>query len=256
MVDLWVRRPGAELACWVRGDGPTVGYAHGMLLSRGAEEARGLHDWSPVIEKQRLIRYDARAHGKSTGRPVAEDYTWSSLADDLLAVAGTAGGAGEPVDFMGASMGCGTLLWAATKAPERFRRLVLIIPPTTGATRSTARRLYLAEAAAAERGTPPGTSVPPPIFAGLSSYPQGSAVDLDLLPSVLRGAAASDLPERDLLARVEIPALILAWEADPVHPVSTARLLHETLPQATLQVATGEAEVRRWPDEIAEYLHS
>ncbi|WP_033338768.1 alpha/beta fold hydrolase [Catenuloplanes japonicus] len=254
MADLWISRPGAELACWVRGDGPPVGYAHGMLLSRGAEDTRGLHDWSPVITERRLVRYDARAHGASTGRPVAEDYTWSHLADDLIAVAETVG-EGAPIDFMGASMGCGTLLWAASRAPERFRRLVLIIPPTTGATRVNAR-LYLAEAAAVERGTPAPPSAPPPIFASLPSYPQKAAVDLDLLPSVLRGAAASDLPDRDVLGRVQNDTLILAWETDPVHPVSSAHLLHEVLPHAKLQVATVEAEVRRWPEDVAEYLNS
>ncbi|MFI5845030.1 alpha/beta fold hydrolase [Catenuloplanes sp. NPDC051500] len=250
MVDLWVRRPGAELACWVRGDGPAVGYAHGMMLSRAAEEARGLHDWAPVTGTRRMVRYDARAHGESSGRAVVEDYTWPRLAEDLIAVAEETG----TTDFMGASMGCGTLLWAAVTAPERFRRLVLIIPPTTGVTRAGAARLYLAEAAAASFDGAP--SAPPPIFAGLASYPQRVSVGDGLLPSVLRGAAASDLPGRDALAMIRQPALILAWDTDPVHPVGSARMLSEVLPNAKLQVATSEAEVRRWPDEIAEYLNS
>src|SRR5437763_6760252 len=119
-----------------------------MLLSRAAEDALGLQDWSALT--RRRVRYDARGHGTSTGRPVAEDYTWPNLADDLLAVADLIRD-GRPVDWIGGSMGCGSLLWAATRAPERFRRLVLEIPPTTRETRIAAATMYRAGADPVER---------------------------------------------------------------------------------------------------------
>jgi hypothetical protein len=34
----------------------------------------------------------------------------------------------------------------------------------------------------------------------------------------MRGAALSDFPAREALARLEIPALILAWPDDSTHP--------------------------------------
>ena len=123
MSDLSLARPGAVLAYEDVGTGPVVGYSHGMLLSRAAEDALGLLDWTALTRRRRLVRYDARGHGTSTGRPVAGDYTWPNLADDLLAVADLIRD-GRPVDWIGGSMGCGSLLWAATRAPERFRRLL------------------------------------------------------------------------------------------------------------------------------------
>ncbi|NED68553.1 alpha/beta hydrolase, partial [Streptomyces sp. SID10244] len=42
---------------------------------------------------------------------------------------------GEPVDAIGASMGAATIVYAALAEPDRFRRLVLVTPPTIWGTR-------------------------------------------------------------------------------------------------------------------------
>ena len=129
----WHRR--AELVYDDAGEGPLAVYAHGGFVSQATEDRMGLFDWAPVLDAgQRLVRYDARAHGRSTGDPVDTDYTYPSLADDLLALLDHLGAA-EPVAAMGASMGCGTVLHAAVQAPDRFSRLVLLIPPTAWTTR-------------------------------------------------------------------------------------------------------------------------
>jgi hypothetical protein len=39
---------------------------------------------------------------------------------------------------------------------------------------------------------------------------------------VLRGAGASDLPPPQVIEKLEMPVLILAWDTDPGHPLSTA----------------------------------
>ena len=126
--------PHASLRYDILGEGPVVIAAHGMLSSCEVDQ-RLAFNWPTIATAgRRLVRYDARGHGRSTGRPQPEDYTWPSLAEDMLAlrshVAGTAS-----VDALGASMGCGTLLHAAVRQPEAFRRLVLVIPPTAWATR-------------------------------------------------------------------------------------------------------------------------
>lgn len=259
MADLWVRRPDADLAYEERGAGATVGYAHGILLSRAAEDAMDLYDWAPLTRQRRLVRYDARAHGASTGRAVAQDYVWPHLADDLLALVDRVDG-GEPVDWMGASMGCGSLLWAATKAPDRFRRLVLMIPPTTGETRAAAAGMYRSGADLIESEGMASwlallqQSPMPPIFADLPDYSFNVAVTEALLPSVLRGAAITDLPDHGGLAALPHPTLILAWETDPIHPVTSAELLAKTLPNARLHVSVTTKDVRTWAERIAAFL--
>ena len=83
-------RPGADLAYDVTGsgDGAAVLHAHGLLLSRAAEAQLGVVDWSALDRAgRRQVRYDARAHGQSSGRAEPDDYVWPALARDLLALA-------------------------------------------------------------------------------------------------------------------------------------------------------------------------
>jgi pimeloyl-ACP methyl ester carboxylesterase len=262
MADSVIARPGADLAysCEGPSEGSIVGYSHGIFFSRAAEDALGLIDWSTLTAGHRLVRYDARGHGRSTGEPDPASYEWPRLADDLIALADEVRD-GEPVDWMGQSMGTGTLLWAATRSPERFGRLVLMIPPTTGPTRVAAREMYQGGADLVEQR---GKRVwvagmqqfgVPDIFADVPTYRYDADVREDLLPSVLRGAAASDLPPATAIATLTHPTLILAWETDPIHPVTTAEFLLATLPNARLHVSTTSADVRTWPSRIAEFLH-
>ncbi|MCB1015792.1 MAG: hypothetical protein KDB10_11835, partial [Acidimicrobiales bacterium] len=74
------------------------------------------------------------------------------------------------------------------------------------------------------------------------------------LPSVLRGAAASDLPDPDVLAGVDAPALVLAWTGDDTHPVSTAERLADLLPRADLVVAEDLRDVLSWPERVVAFV--
>ncbi|WP_405942604.1 alpha/beta fold hydrolase [Streptomyces sp. NBC_00207] len=131
---------GARLVFDDAGEGPLAVYAHGGFVSQAVEDRMGLFDWAPVLRAgRRLVRYDARAHGRSTGGPSPSEYTYPSLADDLLALLDHLG-AGRAVDAMGASMGCGSVLHAAVREPDRFSRLVMLIPPTAWTTREAYAR--------------------------------------------------------------------------------------------------------------------
>jgi 3-oxoadipate enol-lactonase len=70
---------------------------------------------------------------------------------------------------------------------------------------------------------------------------------------ILRGAAASDLPDPAALAGLRQPTLVLAWEGDPGHPLSTAERLAAELPHATLCVARKLADLGAWPRRVAEF---
>jgi pimeloyl-ACP methyl ester carboxylesterase len=258
MTDLVLTRAGAELAYQVEGDGPVLGYSHGVLLSRAAVDSLGVLDVGSLAARRRLLRYDARAHGRSTGRKLAQDYTWPSLADDLLALAEIA--SPGPVDWAAGSMGTGTLLWAAARRPAKFRRLVLTIPPTTGEARAAAAGMYETWAATIEAdGKAPWVAKmaqfpKPAIFEHLDSYRIDADVTEELLPWVLRGAATTDQPPAEALAVLDHPTLILAWESDPVHPVSAAEYLAKTMPHATLRVSATLDDVRTWTAQIEAFL--
>lgn len=253
---------GTRLAYDTTGEGPVAVYAHGMLLSRQAEAAMGLFGWDAVeaLPGRRFVRYDARGHGASTGRAEAADFTFPQYADDLLALLDRVGD-GQPAAGMGSSLGCATMLTAAVRAPERFDRLVLVIPPTAWDTRPAQADLYRRLADATEEGGPAafgavlaGAPVPSSLADVPGFPPREIGADPGLLPYLLRGAAASDLPSREEIAGLSQPALILTWADDPGHPVSTAEQLADLLPGAELHIAADAASIRTWGDRIARFL--
>jgi pimeloyl-ACP methyl ester carboxylesterase len=140
VTDQTLTRPGATLAYEVDGAGPVVVQAHGLTAGRDADlailDVRGL-----ASRGHRLVRYDAAGHGASAGSDDHERYRWPVLADDLLALIDAVGADG-PVDAVGVSMGTGTILTAAVRHPERFRRLVLALPPTAWDTRPAQAAVY------------------------------------------------------------------------------------------------------------------
>lgn len=222
---------------------------HGLTSSRRRDRLLGL-DLGRGLSGTRLLRYDARGHGLSTGRAVATDYSWQVLADDLLRLLDHFF-PGEKVHGVGPSMGTGTLLHAAVLDPQRFSSLTLMVPATAWATRAAKAEEYRgaadaidAQGVAAFLATT-ALATPPPATVGVpETVPD---VPDAVLPALFRGAALSDLPTREQIAGITVPTTVLAWIGDPAHPVSTASTLVELLVNATLEVAHTPEDVARWP---------
>ncbi|GAA4178690.1 alpha/beta hydrolase [Gryllotalpicola koreensis] len=253
---------GARLSWTETGQGPTVIWAHGMTSSGWAQERGGMFDWSPVSDAgHRLVRYDARGHGASTGTTAEGDYTWPELAQDLLALLDHIA-PGEQVDGMGSSMGTATLIYAALAEPSRFRRLVLTSAPTAWQTRAGQAEVYRNLATLIEtRGLGAflelmaSNEAPlPEAFQGLDADAFTPQVGEALAPTVLRGAALSDLPPVDAIAAIDVPVLLLPWAGDPGHPVVTSEILRDSLPNARMQLGRSLAQLRGWGEEAAEFL--
>jgi len=101
------------------GDGPPVVLAHGGGQTR--------HSWGGTAAElsahgHRVLSIDLRGHGDSSWDRNG-DYSMSAYRDDALAVADRVG---EPVAWVGASLGGMTGLHAVDAAPERFSSLVLV----------------------------------------------------------------------------------------------------------------------------------
>jgi pimeloyl-ACP methyl ester carboxylesterase len=247
------------------GDGHPFLWGHGLTSSMASEDSTGLFGWRAALgDGWRVVRYDARGHGASGATTDEADYAWPNLALDALAVLDALGI--ERAVLGGASMGAATALHAAVLAPERVERLVLVIPPTAWATRSGQAKLYRAGARTVQllgvgaMVTAARLAPSPRIFrnelAGLREAMLASQEGLDrhTLPTILRGAASSDLPEPDALRALSMPALVLAWDTDPGHPVATAEQLASLLPDAELHIATEPADVIKWPGLVAGFL--
>lgn len=247
-----------RLAYDVTGSGPPVVQLHGLLSDRASNAAGGL-DLASGLAGHRAVRFDARGHGRSAAEPVAADWAWPRLAADLLDLL-DAVVPGEPVHGIGPSMGAATLLYAALARPERFRSLTLCVPSTAWASRRGQAAAYrrgaeLVERHGLEAYLRAGRAAPrPPAVADRGTHPP--RIDPSLLPTVLRGAAATDLPPVEELARIGLPTLVLAWSEDPTHPLSTARALRAALPGDALHVAGTPGELARWPGRCADFVRA
>jgi pimeloyl-ACP methyl ester carboxylesterase len=144
------------------------------------------------------------------------------------------------------------------------RALVLMIPPTAWATRPAQAERYRASAEIAERegldalAAGEASQPPIPIFKGLFDPAEMARAryagrDATTVAAVLRGAAASDFPAPDTVARLRQPTLLLAWEGDDGHPLSTAERLAELIPGAALSVAKRLPDLAGWPKRVAEF---
>ena len=240
---------------------PLFLWGHGLMGSIAQEDAIPILDWSPVCAHTRLVRYDARSHGASDLDLDPAHLRWPELARDML---GLADALGAPRALLGGvSMGCATALHAAVLAPDRVLGLVLVAPPTAWQTRPRQARFYrIASTVVSWVGLAPFrllASLPRPGSASpVAALQSGAAeqlanADARAVATAMRGAADSDLPDRAALRELRMPALILAWRGDPVHPVSTATQLAELLPRADLRVAAMLDEVRAWPALIATF---
>lgn len=246
-----------ELAYDITGKrGPLVVQLHGLTSSRKRDAQIGL-DLGRALRDHRILRYDARGHGTSGGTPDAASYTWPRLAGDLMALLDELA-PGEAVHGVGTSMGSATLLHAALRAPHRFASLTLVVPPTAWETRKAQSERYLAnadlvEAHGIDAFVELGAAVPdPPALAGApQSLP---SVAEALLPSVMRGAATSNLPPLQEVAELKVPTLILGWADDPSHPVRTAELLHASIRNSRRVVARTPYGVMAWPALFADHV--
>jgi 3-oxoadipate enol-lactonase len=251
----------------VRGRGKPFIWGHGLTSSMDGEDALDIFKWSDFAGAFQLIRYDARGHGGTASSYSPEHYHWRSLADDMTAIADALNV--ERFAAGGQSMGCGTAIYAALKAPHRVESLILATPPTAweGRKKVTEFLKQMAETDAHLGGKRLARIADrrlkhdvPNWLVGAPDEKVGNmtvglrTMDRRTLPVLYAGAASTDLPSKDALRAIDIPVLILAWTGDPGHPVETAAELSRLLPQASLIVAENWSDVEKWPRLMRAFL--
>ena len=247
-----------ELAVRNRGKGVPFVWGHSLMGSVRVEDQAALLDWSAIERHATVVRYDARGHGNSDGSYNREDYCWDRMAEDMLAVADSfiASGNAKHCLLGGISMGAATALEAAIHQPDRVCGLVLALPPTAWETRPRQSAVYRRLAwVSGLFGAAPYRLLdllPIPVREdGRNQLALHTAKGLAQanplhVQAALGGAAMSDMPDPAQLAQLDVPTLILAWEDDAAHPVSTAEALAETLPDVRGMVLCHPGDVSEW----------
>jgi len=239
MSERTIERAGVRLAAEESGEGAPVVLLHGLTATR-----RYVVMGSRALERRghRVIRYDARGHGRSGPAPA---YAYPELAADLLAVMDGFGI--ERAVLAGASMGGHTLLRVALDAPERVAGVVVVTPAFDPEGDPELERWdALAEGLRAggiegfvaayrvEEQVPPAwqTTVATVLRQRMARHDDLGAV-ADALQQVPRSRPFESWDE---LGRLAVPALVVASrdEADPGHPLALGERCAAAIPGARL----------------------
>ena len=250
------------------GAGETLVWAHGLLSSMAAEDATGWYDWPAAEAHMRVVRYDARGHGRSAPPASPAQCEWRALGTDMLAVADRAGV--QCFIAGGASMGGMSAIEAALQAPARVQALVLVSPPSLWEERVVQATHYqrVARAGRVAGGSAMATWMAATQARTFAAWPADAieavlaGVDVGVrdiagttLWSLLRGAGQSDLPPRAALAALaHVPTLIIAWEGDATHPLASAQQLHRLLPASELVTLRDHAQFRTMGASIRAFV--
>lgn len=189
----------------------------------------------------RKVFCQLRGHGRADCPP--GEWGYDDLARDLRAVADLSGA----TRAVGASLGAAVLCRLLIDSPDRFDRVVLYLPAVLDERVSPARRRLGALLTAArdqEIGVVSDAiyrELPPPVRHSQQAWSYlSSRLDQLLQEPLARGLAAlpdqRPVPDAELLAKVDVPVLVIGSVADPMHPASVARRLAEALPRAELHV--------------------
>lgn len=229
--------PNASFEFTTTGSGlPATVFAHGLTDTIETTRPFG----SGVKGSRTFMRF--RGHGPPATPETL--WTYATLADELSSVADRVGAS----QALGVSMGAGALCSLLAHTPLRFERLVFVMPAVLDRPRTDDALDRLAEmalcvdhrdveglAALLLQEQPVAVRTQPAVR--LWCRRQASALVGTSVSRALRALpAAVPLTDRAVLATVTAPALVIAQEQDPAHPVWVAEQLAASLPHAHLEV--------------------
>ncbi|AKT50294.1 alpha/beta fold hydrolase [Arsenicicoccus sp. oral taxon 190] len=238
----WVEGPAGPLEVLTAGRGePGTVFAHGVGADIGSTR--------PFASGVRGARtfFHFRGHGAS----VLPDLPWSyaDLAAELRAVADHVAASRA----VGISMGAGAVLRLLAETPDRFERVVLVLPATVDQPRRghgvdelqrLGRRLAEGDDAAALEFFESDAGAGSAAAAAARDWARDMAAEVTggrlrragLARALTTMPGQAPLADPEPLRQVRRPVLVLGQDGDAVHPAYVARHLGELLPRATVHV--------------------
>src|SRR5437762_8854154 len=208
-------------------DGPAAAPVVMLSNSLGTNLAMWDSQLASLKTRYRLLRYDSRGHGESA--VTSGPYTIEQLAGDALALLDAL--EIERANFCGLSMGGMIGQWLGAHAPRRLGKLVLanttakIGSPETYNARIDAVRnggmVAITDAVLARWFTPAFLIASPTAVARVRAMLDGTPPD----GYIACCEAIRDMDQREIVARVAVPTLVIAGTHDIPTPPTDARFL-------------------------------
>jgi len=242
----------ATLHVEVDGEGePVTVLAHGLTNS-----CQELAQLTPLIPGTK-VRFCFRGHGHSSSPE--RGYRFADFARDLLAVADAYGA----TNAFGTSLGAGAIAHVLERQPERFDKLIFLLPAGLDVEfqykERMLRTMALVEGKTKEKAIE-ALLGDPERQANYIDYPFLRDLDRQMLqqfnpvgaPRAIR-EIIEDWPvsDREVLRRVTAPTLLICQEGDDIHPAELGRILVEIMPNAELLMfEDGRAMYEAIPDIV------
>ncbi len=239
------------------GAGPTIVLLHGIGANRTL--------WDGVVPglvpRFRVIAPDLRGHGE-TPAPAGSEFSFAEHEGDVLAMLDAK--AIASVHLVGMSGGALLALRLALDHPERFRSLILISGAAYCDNHTRAIATRWAETYEREGADPFALRLLKDLY-----YPDWMDAHLDFADSVRDEVARVDLgpalrwsaammtfDERERIASVDRPTLIVQGMDDQVIDPSHGRILRQSIPGAQIRILaqTGHMVPIERPTETAEAI--
>jgi 3-oxoadipate enol-lactonase len=232
-----VRTDDAVLHVEVDGSGePVIVLAHGLTNS-----CRELADLTPLVPGTK-VRFCFRGHGHSSSPEAG--YRFADFARDLEAVADEY----RATVALGTSLGAGAITNLVSRKPDRFERLIFLLPAGLDVPFRYKERML--RMAALVDGKSPEEAIEavlsdPDRLANYVEMPWLKEFDRRLLdglnpvgvPRAIR-EVIDDWPiqDREEMRKVAAPTLIICREGDEIHPAIVGRILVDIMPNAELMM--------------------
>lgn len=216
---------GLRMHSTLMGQGPVLLLLHGFT-GAGSDWAH-VFDLDALSQRYRLLIPDLRGHGRSDNP--SEDFTIRQCAVDVLALLDSLGL--ETCHAVGMSLGGNTLLHAATRAPGRVGRMVLVSSTPYYPAQARTLMATLTEESRSEAE-----------WADMRSKHVGGDAQIRALWRHGRGFAHSfdDMNfTPPLLGTVRAPTLLVQGDQDPLYPVELSVEMHRAIPASRLWVVPG-----------------
>ena len=231
-----VESDGARISYSV--EGPADAPALLFINSIGTTRDLWARQVAPLAGRYRLIRYDARGHGRSSAP--SGDYTIAQLGRDALAILDQVGATSAHV--CGISLGGLTAMWLGVHAPQRVRSLVLAnTSARIGSVQSWTDRIALVR----EQGMAGVANLAIPNWftpAFREREPRTVEAFRTMIESCPQDgylgccAALRDEDLREAIADIRCPVLAVAGRADVPTPVDALQVIHDRIAGSRLVV--------------------
>lgn len=238
------------------GEGPIVVLSHALGCN--------LHMWDGVAARlaraHTVIRYDHRDHGGSAVVPGA--FSVQALADDAAALIEREA-AGEPVHFVGLSMGGMTAQALAARRPELLKTVVIAnssahypdsAPWTARVARVQADGVAAVADGAVERWVTPAWRATPEGAAAAAAL-RDVLVKTDATGYVESCKAVASIDFRESNTRIAVPTLVIAGAQDLATPPAMSEQMVAQIPGAKLAtIDAAHLSAVEKPDEFVALL--